>query len=143
MLTTVEKVLFLMRAPITAEITTEALTRLAEVAVDVTLSRGDPLFANADEAIALFIIVDGAVRVDSPSAPSRLAEAGDVVGALPLLAGAPHSGTARALTTTQALRVERVDLMELLDEDGELARALFAGIVRYLHAMVPPSAEAV
>lgn len=142
MLNAIDKVLFLMRARITAEVSTDALSRLASVARDLEMPRGERLFMPGDEPEALFIVLDGAVRIDVEGAPPRLAEAGDWVGAIPLLAGGSHRGVAATLVTTRLLRVERADLQELLDEDGELARALFSGLVRSLSALIPAAAEA-
>jgi CRP-like cAMP-binding protein len=79
------------------------------------------------------------VRLDVEGAPPRMCEPGDWVGALALFAGSPHRATATVLTTTRLLRIERADLHELLDEDGELARALLAGLLR---TFVPADAAA-
>jgi CRP-like cAMP-binding protein len=142
MLNTIDKVLFLMRAGITADATTDALSRLAQAAREIELARGERLFSPGDDAEALYIVLDGAVRVDAEEAPPRVAEAGDWVGALPLLSGGPHRGTATTLVSTRLLKLERADVHELLDEDGELARALFAGLVRSLSTLIPGVAEA-
>jgi CRP-like cAMP-binding protein len=130
MLNTVDKVLFLMRSGVTADATTDALSRLAGVARDGELERNTRLFMPGDEADALWVVLDGVVRVDREGAPPRMAEPGDWVGALPLFSGGPHRATATVLTTTRLLRIERADLHELLDEDGELARALLSGLLR-------------
>jgi len=137
MLTTVEKVLFLMRAPATAEVSTDALARLASVALEEEVGIGTRLFASGDEAETLYFILDGAVRIEGHEG-LRLAEASELLGGLALLAGLPHSATATAVGTTRILRVERDDLNDLLDEDGEFAHALFSGLVRSL-AVVTPS----
>src|SRR5258706_2740268 len=110
MLSTVEKVLFLMRAPVTAEAPTDALARLATVAVEVELALGARLFAVGDAADALYVVLDGAVRVEGIEAPPRLLGAGDVIGGLALFSGAPHTTTATAVVTTHALRVDRAEL---------------------------------
>jgi CRP-like cAMP-binding protein len=143
MLTTVDKVLFLMRTPVTAEITTDALSRLAGAADEQEAPLGAVLFARGDLPEALYIVLDGVLRLEPEGGPARLAESGEVVGALALLAATPHRALATALVTTRLLRIDRDDLFELLDEDGELARALFAGLVRAAGAHVPQLAEAV
>lgn len=142
MLNSVDKVLFLMRAGVTADATTDALSRLAAAAHETEAARGDTLYRNGEEAEALFIVLDGAVRVDVEGAPPRLAEAGDWVGAMPLIIGGPHPGTATVLVATHLLRIGRADFEELLDEDGELARALLAGLLRSLTRLIPSAAEA-
>jgi len=142
MLNAIDKVLFLMRAGITADATTDGLSRLASVAHDIEVERGTKLFEPGAEPEALWILLDGAVRVDVEGAPPRLAEAGDWVGAMPLLTGGPHRGTASVLCTTRLLRIDRADLQDILDEDGELTRALFSGLLRSLTNLIPGAAEA-
>jgi CRP-like cAMP-binding protein len=142
MLTAIDKVLFLMRNGLTQEATTDALSRLAAAARDVELERGERLFQAGDQPQSLWIVLDGAIRVELEGTAPRVAGAGDWVGALPLLAGAPHRGRAVVLVSTRALRLERDDLHELLDEDGELARALLAGLLRSLTEMDPLLGEA-
>ena len=142
MLNTVDKVLLLMRAGITADATTDALSRLAAAAHELEPGRGERLFQAGDEAQALYIVLDGAVRIDLEGAPPRLAEPGDWVGAVPLITGGPHLGMATVLVASHLLRVERAEFEELLDEDGELARALMAGLLRSLTSLIPSVGEA-
>jgi CRP-like cAMP-binding protein len=132
-MTVVEKVLFLMRAPATAAATTDALARLAAVAREVDLDAGARLFSAGDAPDALALVLDGAVRIDGDGA-ARVCGRGDVVGALPLFSGGRHTATAITLSATRLLCIDPDDLYELLDEDGELARALFAGVLRELSA---------
>jgi len=129
-LTTVEKVLFLLRAPVTADAPTDALARLATVANEHELAMGARLFAVGDAIDAIYIVLDGAVRVEGIESPSRLLAAGDVVAGLEAFGDGVHAETATAVVSTRLLRVERAELFDLLDEDGELARALFSGLVR-------------
>jgi CRP-like cAMP-binding protein len=142
MLNTVDKVLLLMRAGVTADATTDALSRLAAAAQELEAAHGDILYRNGEEPRALFIVLDGLVRIDMEGAPPRWAERGDWAGAVPLITGGPHQGTATVLVASHLLRVERADFEELLDEDGELARALMAGLLRSLTALIPTAVEA-
>jgi CRP-like cAMP-binding protein len=137
MLTTIDKVLFLLRAPVTAECTTDALARLAQVAREVELSMGQRLFTVGEPADAMYVVVDGAVRVEGIEVPSRLVSAGEFVGGLAVFADAPHHASATAVVTTRAMRLDKLELADLLDEDGELARAMFTGLVRALQAAAP------
>src|SRR4051794_13442588 len=73
MLTAIDKVLFLMRAGITAEASTDALSRLAAAAHDTETARGERLFSPGDDADALYIVLDGAIRVEVEDASPRLA----------------------------------------------------------------------
>jgi CRP-like cAMP-binding protein len=132
MLTTIDRVLFLLRSPVTAECTTDALARLATVAREVELPIGERLFGVGEPSDSMYLILDGAVRIEGIQVPSRLLSIGEFVGGLALFAGGPHQASATAVVTTRALRVEKGELTDLLDEDGEFARALFTGLVRAL-----------
>jgi CRP-like cAMP-binding protein len=129
MLSTVDKVLFFLRAPVTAEMGSDALSRLAQVASEVELPAGARVYGVGQDANALYLILEGAVRVEDGDG-THLSSAGDVVGGLALFAGAAHREAATVLGGARMLRLLRDDLFELLDEDGELARALFSGLLR-------------
>lgn len=129
MLTTIDRVLFLMRAPVTSEATTDALARLAQLATEVDLPVGERLFGVGELPDAMYLILDGAVRVEGLEVATRLGP-GDAVGGIGLFALGPHVASATAVAATRALKIDRADLHDLLDEDGELARALFSGLLR-------------
>jgi CRP-like cAMP-binding protein len=137
MLSAVEKVLFLMRAPVTADCSTDALARLATVAHELEAPLGERLFAVGDAPDALWVVLDGAVRVEGIEVPSRLAGPGDFIGGLALFSDGAQAATASTAVTTRLLRIDRADLHDLLDEDGEFARALFSGLVRALRLTAP------
>lgn len=139
MLTTVDKVLFLLRSPVTAECTTDALSRLAAIAREADAGLGERLFGVGDPCDAMYVVLDGAVRVEGIEVPSRLASAGDFVGGLALFAGGSHQAGATAVVSTRVLRIDKGELQDLLDEDGEFARALFTGLVRTLKSALPAS----
>ncbi len=137
MLSAVEKVLFLLRASVTAEATTDALVRLAQVAHEVEVPLGGRLFGIGDAPDALWIVLDGAVRIEGLEVPSRLAGPGDFIGGLAVFAPDAHAASAVAAVTTRLLRIDRSELHDLLDEDGEFARALFTGLMRALRLTAP------
>jgi CRP/FNR family transcriptional regulator len=136
-LSTVDKVLFLLRSPVTAEATTDALARLALVAQELEVEKGTRLFTVGEEPDALYVVLDGAVRIEGIEVPSRLVGPGELVGALALFSPGPHLATAQTVVATHLLRVDRADLYDLLDEDGEFARALFSGLVAALRSVSP------
>jgi CRP-like cAMP-binding protein len=142
MLSTVDKVLFLLRAPATSEATTDALSRLATIAEEVDVEHGERLFAVGDAPDALYVVLDGAVRIEGLESPSRLIGPGELVAGLALFGAPAHLTTATAVVATRLLRVDRDELHCLLDEDGELARALFSGLVRALRFTFPAAMTA-
>jgi len=133
MMSIVEKVLFLTRAPLTARCATDALARLGAVAHEREVAAGDALFAAGECPDALWLVVEGAVALersggDATAAPMT-ARPGDALAPLETLGAAPVAASARAVAPSRLLRIARADLDALLDEDGELARVLFAAVV--------------
>jgi CRP-like cAMP-binding protein len=130
MLSVVDKVLFFTRASLTASCSTDALSRVAAVAVEQEVAAGEVLFRAGDEPEALFIVVNGAIALESARGGSSVARAGEALLGLDVLGAVPLGASARAVAPTRLLRIAKVDLDALFDEDGELARCLFASVIR-------------
>ncbi len=137
MLTTIEKVLFLLRAPVTADASTDALSRLAAIAPELEVEHGGRLFAVGDTPDSVYVVLDGAIRIEGIEVPSRLAGAGELIGGLALFGTPAHQATATAVVSSRVLKIDREELQALLDEDGEFARALFSGLLRALSVLAP------
>jgi len=123
---TLAQIRLLEGSPLFAKATPDQLLRLAQVARDEPLAPGAVLFDEADPA-ALHVLEGGEVSLEGESGPPVLARAGDTLGVPETLAGA-RGGRARVTAPGQALRIEGEALFELLAEDTDLLRALFAAL---------------
>ena len=87
------------------------------------------------------MIESGAVKIVLPDPEGEegaiiaTLNAGDFFGELALLDGEDHSATAIALEATEALVLRRDAFDRLVDEDPNLRRALFAGLVGELRRL--------
>ena len=63
MLTPVERVLILKRADLLSEVAPRHLLGLAGVAQEIDMSRGETLYGEEDPADALYLVVEGRVRL--------------------------------------------------------------------------------
>lgn len=109
------------------------LTRIARVVKERRLKRNQVLFRQGDEADALYVIESGRLRV---SATDRLGRervlaflgAGEVVGEMGLVAGAPRAATVVASTDADLLQLRKRDfdvfVARNMDAMRELARAV-------------------
>jgi len=103
--------------------------------------RSETIFHQGDPGDSLYVIESGAVKIVLPDPEGEdgaiiaTLGAGDFFGELALLDGAEHSATAVALEPTEALVLRRDEFERLVDEDPNLRRALFAGLVGELRRL--------
>ncbi|HTP52062.1 MAG TPA: cyclic nucleotide-binding domain-containing protein [Anaeromyxobacteraceae bacterium] len=137
LIATVEKVLFLGAAELFAALPGEDLARIALLAEEEQRGAGEEIFHEGEIADALYLIVEGRVRV--LKANSVVAELGEreVFGEMALLDPAPRSATVQAATNTVLLRIRREDFQDLLAEELEVARAVIRVLARRLRAAMP------
>ena len=63
MITTVEKVLFLKSVELFRDLPGEELATIAEIAEEQPFAAGEPVFAEGEPGDALYLVVEGVVRV--------------------------------------------------------------------------------
>jgi CRP-like cAMP-binding protein len=93
------------------------------------LEPGDVLFAQGAVDATLYVVASGILeltRAGAGSAPLTLGNigAGDYIGEISLLTGAPHQATARARTHCRIYELSSEAIHELLAGNAELVAAL-------------------
>lgn len=91
----------------------------------VELRKGTVLMRQGDAAISMFIMMEGAISVAIKTASGEEQEvavsaAGDVVGEMSLMTGAPRTATVTALTRVRVLEITRETIDEMLKKNPEL-----------------------
>ncbi len=118
---------FLCKVPIFAELPEELLERLASIATNVSLARGQWLFREGEPADGVYIVRVGHLEIvqeqPEPVVLNTLTR-GAVIGELALLSGAARSGSARALRDSEVLKIEKLHFDELLNSTPSLALGL-------------------
>ncbi|HSD65396.1 MAG TPA: hypothetical protein VLF95_01775, partial [Vicinamibacteria bacterium] len=122
---TLDHVRLLEGSPLFARATPDQLLALEQVSREQTLVPDALLFPESEPA-ALHLIADGEVALELAGAPV-VARAGDTLGVLEALAGAPLE-PARVTMAGRALRLEGDALLERLAEDTGLLQGLFAAL---------------
>jgi CRP-like cAMP-binding protein len=137
MLSTVEKVLFLKSLDLFSQIPGEDLTQVARVSTEETREPNEEIFAEGEPGDALFLVLDGKVRVHRQD--RVIAELGerDCFGEMALLDAAPHSATVTALQDTTLLRISREDFQEIVTEKPEIALGIIKVLTRRLRNANP------
>lgn len=105
---------------------------LAAVSTLKSFERGEELFAEGDPSEALFVVVEGLVKVVkmTPSGKELILEIfgqGDPVGAVAMFADLPFPASARAIEPSRCIVTPRREFFRLLDSQPTLVRGLLAG----------------
>ncbi len=128
MITTVEKVLFLKSIDLFSQIPGEDLAQVALISTEEAREQGEEIFAEGEAGDALYLVLDGKVRVHKQDRViAELAER-ECFGEMAILDAAPRSATVTAVQDTNLLKISREDFEEILAEKPEIA----LGIIRVL-----------
>jgi len=128
MISTVEKVLFLKSVDLFKEIPGEDLAQIAQIADEVEFLAEVPVFKEGDTGEALYLILEGAVRVHRGE--KTIVELGEkeCFGEMSILDSEPRSASVTTLRDLVALKIQREDFGEILATKSEIAR----GIIKVL-----------
>lgn len=131
----------LRRCMLFSRVDDESLARCTSSLRSRRYRRNETIFHQGDPGDSLYVIESGAVKIVLPDPDGEEGAiiatlgAGDFFGELALLDGEEHSATAVALEPTDALVLRREAFDRLVDEDPNLRRALFAGLVGELRRL--------
>lgn len=134
MYSTLEKVLFLKRVPLFADIHGDDLAPLAHAARPLRLASGEVVFGEGDHGEELFVIVSGAVQVTRGNEILARMEAPEVFGELSVLDAGPRSATVTTQGPTELLAIDSEELYEAMHERTELAEGLIRMLAMRLRA---------
>jgi CRP-like cAMP-binding protein len=103
------------------------LERLAALSVTKQLERRETLLSRGDEGDALYVVVEGLVRIWVGSDSGKeltfsMMEPGDVFGEIALLDGLPRTANATAQEDTVLLVIQRSAFLSVLESEPSLAR---------------------
>ncbi len=105
-------------------LTTQQLVGLAEALRERRLEAGETVYQEGDEGSGLYIVLDGSVEISRRGAVLHQVGAGSFFGELAALDGVPRSVSARATEQTTLLRLDRDDLLSLMEDAPALGIAL-------------------
>lgn len=116
----VERILFLRRCGAFQGASIDAVAALANIAGEVRVAAGDPLWRRGDAAGSLFVVVAGELEVTLAGGAGITLRAGDLAGENELLAGEPHPSDALARGSVVALAIERDALLDSWEDHTDL-----------------------
>ncbi len=132
MISTVEKVLFLKQIDLFSQIPGEDLAQVALISSEEAREQGDEIFAEGESGDALYLVLDGKVRVHK--ADRLIAELGEreCFGEMAILDAAPRSATVTAVADSSLLKITREDFQEIMSEKPEIAMGIIKVLTRRL-----------
>ena len=134
MLKQVERVLQLRSLDLFAGLTTRQLSDLAAVMREETFPAGSAIVREGEFGDCMYIIVTGTVHINRTGEYRGAAGPGEFVGEMSLFDGETRSATATAVDRVHLLRLERQDLLELMEEQPSIAIAMCQTLARRVRA---------
>lgn len=128
MISNVEKVLFLKKIDLFRRIRGEDLARIADIAEEISYDAAERVFAEGDGGDALYLIVNGKVKVHKSEV--QLAELGErqCFGEISILDSEPRSASVTALSPILLLKIRREDFGDIMQQKPEIAQ----GVIKVL-----------
>ncbi|HEX9602277.1 MAG TPA: cyclic nucleotide-binding domain-containing protein [Myxococcales bacterium] len=132
MITTVEKVLFLKSIDLFRGLAGEELATIAEIAEEQPFAAGEPVLAEGEPGDALYLVVEGALRVHRGG--KQLAQLGvrDVFGEMAMLDPQPRSASVTVVKDAVLLKIGRDDFRDVLQERPEICMGVIQVLSRRL-----------
>ncbi len=128
------------RVPRFAEISEAALERLCQKASKRNLRRGEAVFFEGDPCTHFHMVLEGEVKIFKVLESGReiilgIFRAGDAIGEVAILDGAPYPANAQAQAPTTILTLPTSEYLALLENHPEIARSIIRDLSLRLRAM--------
>ncbi len=136
MLTTIEKVMTLQNVDIFSEVSTEQLSHLALIAQEISCGAGDVLYRESDPPQAMYLVLEGRVRLHRSGLEVTVAGTHEVFGTWALFDDEPMVVTATVLESCRLLRIDRDDFIDLLADYVQITQGVLKAMVKRLRGLV-------
>lgn len=136
MLTIVEKVMLLQEVDIFKFTTTEDLAHIAAITEEVELADNQVLFNEGDIPDAMYMVIDGGVRLSRNTQEIMIAKSKDVFGTWALFDDEPQVAAAATLQESKLLRIDREDFIDLLADHVQITQGILKALVKKMRSLV-------
>lgn len=136
MLKRVEIVLHLRTLDLFSRLTTRELSDLAAAVREETYSPGSSIVREGEFGDCMYIIVEGEVRLTREGKQLSRFQPGEFLGEMSMFDGEARFATATAVTTVRLLRLERIDLLRLMDEQPSIAISVCQQLSRHVRELL-------
>lgn len=121
---TLAKLMFLRRFPFFEKMSSKVLGLVATIAEEVVYSGGTRIFAKGDPGDAMFLIVEGRVRIHVGDVELSVLGEAEPFGEMGVLDGADRSASATAVSDCLLLRIKKDDFHRILFRSPEASLAV-------------------
>jgi len=136
MLTAVERVSILRAADLLNDVGPRRLLVLAEVAREVEILKGDTIYKDDDAADALYMVVEGRVRLSTGDRPTSEVGPGEAFGTWSLVDDSARGHRAECIEDGLALALHRDDFYDVAAGDLTLLQEVVRALAKRLRALV-------
>ncbi len=120
--------------PLFADLSDEALERVAELSTEFEEPAGWVLVEVGQPGSGMFVLEEGTVEVRTPDGRAWELGPGEFFGELALLTDQPRNARIQAKTTVRCLAISRRDFSKLLSEEPEIAVAMLPRLAERIDA---------
>ena len=135
MLTPVERVLILKSADLLSDVGPRRLLGLAEVAREIEISKGETIYKEDDPADALYMVVEGRVRIVTGERTSEVGP-GEAFGTWALVDDSGRGHRAECIEDGRTLALHRDEFYDVAANDLTLLQEVVRALARRLRALV-------
>jgi CRP-like cAMP-binding protein len=135
MLTPVERVLILKSADLLKDVGPRRLVELASVAREVEISKGETIYQEEDPADALYMVVEGRVRLVTGDRTSEVGP-GEAFGTWALVDDSARGHRAECIEDGRTLALHRDEFYDVAAGDLTLLQEVVRALARRLRALV-------
>jgi len=136
MLTTIEKVLFLQDIDMFEFTTTEDLSHIAAITEEVEYEADSIVFKEDEISDSMYVVVEGKVKLTRDGQNVMTAEKKDVFGTWALFDDEPRIVTATALESTQLLRIDKEEFVDLLADHVAITQSILKTMAKRLRNLM-------
>ncbi len=136
MLTAVEKVIFLQNVDVFSQVPSQQLALLAAVSEELTLPAGGIIYQESDPSDAMYVVVEGRVRLHRGDTEVTRAGPKEAFGTWALFDDELRVTAATAAEDCRLIRVDKEDFIDLLAENVEITQGILKAVVGRLRSVV-------
>jgi CRP-like cAMP-binding protein len=140
-MTPVERVLILKGADLLKELGPRHLLGLAEVAREIEISKGETIYEEDDPADALYMVVEGRVRLSTGDRATSEVGPGEAFGTWALLDDSRRGHSAACVEDGLALALQREDFYDRAAGDLTLLQQVLRVLAKRLRSLVADRPE--
>jgi CRP-like cAMP-binding protein len=141
MLTPVERVLILKSADLLKDVGPRHLLGLADVAQEIEISKGEILYGEDDPADALYMVVEGRVRLSTGDRTTSEVGPGEAFGTWALVDDSRRGHRAECTEGGLALALQREDFYDRAAGDLDLLKEVVRVLAKRLRSLVTDRPE--